>query len=119
MKFFVPQAPDDAQAEYFWQGMRLVLADRGMPTEPRRIHSLFFRAAGEPRVLQVGVEDSETLEPVVTIYRAADAPFYWVVTPAYGIIEGAPMPVAVAGTRAVDFGPARPDPSRRRKRRRP
>lgn len=118
MKFFLPLTPDPGRADFLWEGMRDLLADRGLPTEPRRIHSLFFRAAGEARVLQVGVDDSETGEPILSIYRAANAPFYWVVTPNYGIMEGSPMPVAAEGTRAVLFGPDKSDPSRRRKRRR-
>jgi len=116
MKFFHPLTPNEAEAEQLWEGMRLLLADRGLPTEPRRIHSLYCRSEGEARVLQVGVEDSDTFEPVVSIYRAANAPFYLVVTPAHGIIEGAPMPVAAEGTRAILFD--EPKPSRPRKLRR-
>ena len=116
MKFFIPITSHRGQAERLWNGMRTLLAERGLPTETRRIHSLFFRAEGEPRVLQVGMDDNETGEPVIFIYRAANAPFYWVVTPANGIFGGAPMPVAAEGTRVVPFDED-PLPGRKKKRR--
>jgi len=119
VKFFIPEARTRAQAEFYWEGMRLILEDRGLPTEPRRIHSLWFRAAGEPRILQVGLHDSETGEPIVSIYRAANAPFYWVMTPSYGIMEGGPMPVAAEGTRAVDFDPDPPPRPRKPRAKKP
>ncbi|HEX8644287.1 MAG TPA: hypothetical protein VF702_10290 [Allosphingosinicella sp.] len=120
MKFFIPITSHSGQAERLWNGMRAVLADRGLPTERRRIHSLFFRAEDAPRVLQVGVDDHETGEPVIFIYRAANAPFYWVVTPANGIFGGGPLPVAAEGTRVAEFDRDVEDPSRgKKKRRRP
>jgi hypothetical protein len=114
MKFFLPITADQAEAEHLWEGMRLLLASRGLPTDSSRIHSLWFRSEGEPRVLQVGVEDSETFETIVSIYRAANAPFYWVLTPSYGILEGTPMPIATEGTKAVHFDRDLDDPPRRR-----
>lgn len=119
MKFFLPLARNPTEAERCWRGIRRLLAARGLPTEERRIHSLYFRVLGKPRVLQVDADDGDTGEWVLAIYRAANAPFYWVVTPAHGIAEGAPMPIAAEGTRAVDFGPKKRDPPRRKRPSRP
>ncbi|HEX8572008.1 MAG TPA: hypothetical protein VF759_04595 [Allosphingosinicella sp.] len=104
MKYFFPVTSNEARAEFFWERCRDLLADNGFRTTRRRIHALYFRREGEPRIYQVGVQDPDTGELVLLIYRAANAPFYWVCTPGFGLLELAPIPVpASAVTKAVDF----------------
>ncbi len=105
MKFFFPVADSEVDAEACWNVSRMLLADRGFPTAARRILALGFHGHDdEPRWLQVGMELAETGETVQAIFRARRSPFYWVVTPCHGLLEGAPYPVpARRGTFAVEF----------------
>jgi hypothetical protein len=97
MNFFLPVADDASQAEMLWRGSREMLRMKGFSTRERRIHSLYLeRGTGEPRVLQVGVEEEESGEPVLLIFEAADAPFYWVCTISNGLAEGTPIPVSAS-----------------------
>jgi len=113
MKFFMPLAGDQSKADELWELARELMEACGFPTEPRRIHSLFFHRGEEPRVFQVDLENDETDDPVLVIFRAADAPFYWVCTMLNGLIDGAPIPVpARTVTRAVEFEPERAEPKR-------
>ena len=113
MKYFFPLAESDRRAEYYWRGARRLLEEAGFPTQSRRIHALAFRRGEETRYLQVGVEDGDTGEPVLLIFRAADAPYYWVCTPCHGLLGGAPIAVPDReGTWAVDFGEEREEGAR-------
>jgi hypothetical protein len=93
VNFFIPLGDDPAKADYLWHGARELLHATGFPTLERRIHSLFYSRGGVPRVVQVGAGEGDYGEPVLLIFQAADAPFYWVCTILNGIIEGTPIPV--------------------------
>jgi hypothetical protein len=114
----VPVASSPAIAEWLWTRAREMLAHSGFPTEPRRLAALHFRRGFEAKALQLGVEDSDTGELVLFIFRSANAPFYWVLTPANGLFEGAPIPVPDRpGTWAVEWGEGVEGPVRKKRRR--
>jgi hypothetical protein len=112
MKFFLPFAPSPEEAEICWEASRTILAETGFPTLRRRIQALAFLREDEARYLQVGVEDGETGEMVLLILRARNAPFYWVCTPRFGLLDLPPLPVPARGTWAVEFGEDREPPRR-------
>src|SRR4051794_28359741 len=122
MKHLVPVAASAKQAEWLWANAREMLAHAGFPTEPRRLAALYFRRGFETKAFQLGLEDAETGEEILFIFRAADAPFYWVLTASHGLFEGAPIPVPDReDTWAVEFGKAAEGPLRKKRapRRRP
>lgn len=94
MNFFIPLAGGGgAKDEHLWRCARDLLHENGFPTRKRRIHALYFWRDAEPRILQVGMEEEISGEPVLMIFRAADAPFYWVCTMTQGVVDGSPIPV--------------------------
>jgi hypothetical protein len=107
MNFFVPLegVPSPAAADDLWHKARTLLAANGFPTATRRFHSLFLTRGGEPRILQVGLDDEDGGDLILLILEAADAPYYWVCT-LYGVLEGVPIPVPAAEVVwAVEFEP--------------
>jgi hypothetical protein len=104
MKFFLPFADDPVQAEHCWEASRVILAEAGFPTTRRRIQALAFVHEEESRYLQIGVDHAGCGEPVYLIFRARNAPFYWVCTPTFGLLGLPPLAVpARRGTWAVEF----------------
>lgn len=93
MNFFIPLDGDSSRAEHLWRCARDLLRENGFPTRERRIHALYFWRDAEPRVLQVGLDEEISGEPVLMIFRAADAPFYWVCTMTNGMVDGSPIAV--------------------------
>jgi hypothetical protein len=93
MNFFIPLDGDPSMAETLWRGTRELLRATGFPTRDERIQSLFVSCGPEPRVVQVSIDDEDSGEPVLMIFRAADAPFFWVCTMLQGLAEGPPIPV--------------------------
>ena len=104
MKFFLPITADPARAEYCWHASRMILEEAGFPTLPQRIQALAYWREDEARYLQVGVDEPDNGETVLLIFRAANAPFFWICTPTFGLLERPPIAVpARNGTWAVEF----------------
>jgi hypothetical protein len=113
----VPVATSARKAEWLWNNARRMLEHRGFPTEPRRLAAVYFRRGFDVKTFQLGVEDPETGEETLFIFRAAGAPFYWVLSPSHGLFGGAPIPVPDReGTWAVEFGKGEEGPLRRQRR---
>jgi hypothetical protein len=93
MNFFIPLDCNRPKAERLWRTARELLDEIGFPTRERRIHSLFYWRGDEQRVLQVGLDDALSAEPVLMIFHAANAPFYWVCTMLNGLVDGSPIAV--------------------------
>lgn len=93
MNFFVPLDCGQSKAESLWRAARDMLAEMGFPTRERRIHALFFWRGEHQRILQVGLDEELSGEPVLMIFHASNAPFYWVCTMLNGLVDGSPIAV--------------------------
>lgn len=95
MRFFVPFADDDGQAEIIWSGLRERLLDLGLPTTRRRIHALSLDDRRPGWRLHIGDETPDTGEPVLVILESSDLDLYFVFTPDHGLRSGEPYPIAL------------------------
>lgn len=104
MRFFVPHASDDKQAETVWASVRAFLLQQGFPTENRRIWKLRFRHNSKSYALEVGREHPDLRENVIIILRAVGQELYYVCTAHRGVIQGEPYLVGIDHhTAALDF----------------
>jgi hypothetical protein len=102
MRFFVPQARDDAEAERLWAAVRGDLLDRGLPTTCRRIRALSLHPDCE-RLVEVG-KDTPDDGPVMIILEASNLDLFYVCTPLRGALEGPPYALGLdALGYAIDF----------------
>lgn len=102
MKFFVPYAESDEQAEVIWSGLRERLFDLGLPTTRRRIAAVSLEGHSDVR-FEVGEKTRDAGEPVLVILEARGLDLYWVFTRNHGLIRGAPYPVLDETGSAVPF----------------
>ena len=91
MKFFLPQAKDEASAEKNYEGIRKYNADQmGATLSDRRIYSVSGVHDGKPFTATVG-EAFETLgEPVIAILLDTSRNCYFICTPNRGVLRGIP-----------------------------
>jgi hypothetical protein len=105
MKFHVPCARDEAEAEHVFEAVRTFLDMQGLPTERRRVRRLDYRIGGADESVEIGdfVLDHE---PILLILRASDEAVYYLCTPNWGVIRGEPWLVDDdEHTQAEDFDP--------------
>ena len=95
MKFYVPFADDDDQAEIIWSGLRERLLDVGLPTTRRRIRGLSLDDRRPGWRLEIGDDTPDTGELVLVILESSDLDLYYVFTPAHGLFRGEPHPIAL------------------------
>lgn len=108
MKFFIPCARSDGEAEHVFEAVRRFLAEQGLPTRARRIRRLEYRLPCGPQQIEIG-EEVIPREPALLILRAAEEPVYYVCTPNSGVLRGEPWLVDDdEHTRAEDFDPVVP-----------
>lgn len=104
MKFFVPGARDEAEAERIWAGARLWLAELGLPTTRRRIRALAWAMDGPDHYVAVGGETPDGEDFVMLILEASGLDLFYVCTPARGMIDDIPYPLALdEHWRVIDF----------------
>ncbi|MDE0484166.1 MAG: hypothetical protein OXI67_16425 [Candidatus Poribacteria bacterium] len=102
VKFFIPKAKDDAQAEEVWESIKK-FAEKNLEWDvsDRRIFSIAYHKHGEDYYVEVGKPDPRNGELVIAILKSNT---YLVCTPNRGVLRG--MPILVGGselTEAVDF----------------
>jgi hypothetical protein len=105
MKFFIPAAASEVEAEGVYGAVKAHLAqERGANVSPRRIRSLQYVHNGKNYSAVVGEEESGGLGIVVTILFDVTRSLYLVCTPHRGVIRGSPILVGEHDVRAVtDF----------------
>jgi len=85
MKFFVPGAANEKEAESTYELARQVAAQNSGPLLDRRIHSLNFRDKGKSVTAEVGKIELLTGETVVAILECATT--FLICTPTRGFKE--------------------------------
>ena len=102
MKFFVPGAADDREAESIHDWIRQFV---GAPPQERRIHKLAWRHRGRDLVAEVGKPLPEYFElgaePVLAIFDAPNC--YLICTPTRGGEQGFPIVVNREHTPALIY----------------
>jgi hypothetical protein len=90
MKFFVPLAADEAQAESVYEGFRKFIS---APPQTRRIWKLKWTHAGKPMEGEIGKPLSSYYqtgaEPVLAIFDTGAC--YMICTPSRGGVRGDPV----------------------------
>ena len=101
MRFFVPSAKDDRQADFLWNATRDA-ASRAIGREvgDARVFSLMYERSGKLYRAQVGEREPRFFEPVVAILEANG---YLVCTSNHGVLRGQPIQVAVNEVREVEY----------------
>lgn len=90
MKFFVPHADSDEEAESVRKSVRTFLESQGSPTCEDRIQRIKFHHNGKPYDLSVGDIHPDLNEPVLFIFRANHPSLYYACTPNRGVVRGEP-----------------------------
>lgn len=94
MKFFIPKAKDDAQAEEVWESVKKFAEENlGWDVSDRRIFSITYHKHDQDYYVEVGKPDPRNGELVVAIL---DSITYLVCTPNRGVLRG--MPILVGGS---------------------
>ena len=102
VKFFIPKAKDDAQAEEVWESIKkFAKKTLEWDVSDRRIFSIAYHKHGEDYYVEVGKPDPRNGELVIAILKSNT---YLVCTPNRGVLRGIPMLVGGSElTEATDF----------------
>ena len=105
MKFFVPGAESQEQAEKIYAGIKdSVRKSTGYSIATRRIFRIEYRHGGITQEAEVGKPSSANGEEVMAIFQSD---LYLVCTPTRGVISGSPLLVEQNEVlQAVDFEPS-------------
>jgi hypothetical protein len=104
MKFFVPEAENEEQAERVYQSVREFVAEQAMPLDDRRIFSIKYTHDGTQYYAEVGQTHALNGERVIAILKARNYGLYYVCTPNRGVVRGGPILVGEHHTiSTVDF----------------
>ena len=89
MRFFVPEAKDDTQAQAVWEATKR-FAEENLKCQisERRIFSITYHRHGEDYYVEVGKPDPRTGEPVLVILESNP---YLICTPNRGVLRGIPI----------------------------
>jgi hypothetical protein len=91
MKFFLPAAKDEAEAETLYEGIRKFNAEQmGATLSPRRIYSVDGRHDGKDFTATVGRPFERLGEPVIAILLDTTRNCYFICTPNRGVLRGMP-----------------------------
>ena len=108
MKFFVPYVEEAVLAEAIWIAAREDLLEHGLPTTRRRIWALSLDDRQPNCLLHVGRETPHGAGPALLILEASGPDVYFVCTPCHGLLEGAPVALALSEHGSViDFDEGR------------
>ncbi|MBZ5736926.1 hypothetical protein [Nocardioides mangrovi] len=102
MKFFVPTASDDDEAEHVWAATRVFARDQlGWEVTDRRIFQINYHHEGKPYVAEVGEPDPRTGETVLAILESNA---FLVCTRNRGVVRGEPILIGPEEVRTItDF----------------
>lgn len=105
VKFFVPYANTDEQAEKVWSSVRTFLTQQGFSTTERRIRKVYFRHNGQDYEAEVGKLFSDLREEATIILEAAHHRLIYLCTPNRGVVRGEPYLIGArdSGAYLVDF----------------
>ena len=102
VKFFIPNAKDETQAEEIYQGIKKFAADQVSAPTDRRIFRIEYQHDGKPSYAEVGKNDPVTKELVMAILEGVP---FMVCTPNRGVLRGIPVLVGKDEiTDIQDFG---------------
>ena len=89
MKFFIPDAKDESDAEQVYERTKKIAGETlGWPVSERRIQSITFRDKQQTVQAEVGKTDPITGEIVMAIL---DSTAFLVCTPNRGVLRGIPV----------------------------
>lgn len=101
MKFFLPAASSDAQAEEVWTSIRKFAEQTtSWPVSSRRIFSIDYCHDGKDGRAEVGQDETDIREPVIAILESNT---YLVCTPNRGVLRGIPRLVGHNEVRCVVY----------------
>lgn len=103
MRFFLPLADDDQQAEQAFDAIFRFVQDQMGPLRATRYYTIVTEHNGKPYRATVGEAEPLTRELVIAILRTArpEGPFL-VCTPNRGVERGEPV-LASSNARAIEF----------------
>jgi hypothetical protein len=92
MRFFVPDARDDAEAERVYQAVVRFVADNVFPVSAERYYALDYYHNGRAMRAVVGRPDEQTGEIVIAILKAQhEGGPYMICTEQHGVARGHPL----------------------------
>ena len=105
MRFFIPHARDDAQAEQVYEAVRKFTEEECGEVTPTRYYAIYYRHNGEELRARVGDPDPLVGETVIAIFKSdrERGPFF-ICTHNRGVKRGSP--IFASGepeTRAIHF----------------
>ena len=99
MKFFIPKAKDDAQAQEVWKSVKKFAEDTlDWEVSDRRIFSITYHKHGKDYYVEVGKSDPRNEELVIAILESVT---YLVCTPNRGVLRG--MPILIGQSELKDI----------------
>lgn len=102
MKFFVPHADDEAQAERVFEAVRKHASEVAFPATDNRIYSVTYVREGKTHTATVGERDTLTGQEVIVILRPmSDQHPYMVCTATRGVVEGGP--ILIGAPKGIEF----------------
>jgi hypothetical protein len=105
MKFFMPYAADDAQAEELYQALKKGAAkNTNFIIGTRRIFGISYHYGGKDQYDEVGKEHERLGEIVFAIFEAAPvvgAVIYLICLPNHGVARGVPMMVGRYAVKSI------------------
>ena len=103
MKFFLPHAKDEAEAESVYDGIKkFLLQELGADCSPRRVRLLEYVHEGKTYRAEVGQDHSLNKEPVIAILYEPMRRLYHVCTPNRGVIRGGSILVGESSVHHVE-----------------
>lgn len=101
VKFFIPLAKDQAQAEEVYEATKKFAADTTFKPTARRIFRIEYNYHGKPTYAEVGQANPIEGEIVIAILEGTT---FMVCTPNRGVVRGMPYLIGTDNiTRIVDF----------------
>ena len=99
MKFFIPKAKDDVQAQEVWDAVKKFAEENlGWDVSDRRIFSIAYQKRGNDYYVEVGKPNPRNGEIVIAILESVT---YLVCTPNRGVLRG--MPILVGESELKDI----------------
>lgn len=103
MKFFLPFAKDDKQAEKIYATFRENLRIMGSRLDEKRIHSIEYVHNSIKEVATVGEKSTFTGETVIAIIAAKENKLFYVFTPNRGMEPKDPGPFLIGENEVTDI----------------
>jgi len=103
MKFFLPAADDEKQAEQNYEFIRKFVSEQMGLLRSKRYYAIYYKHNGKEMRARVGEAPPLTGELVIAIFRTEreSGPFL-ICTPNRGVLRGEPI-LANGNARAIEF----------------